>query len=441
MNVVNKGLYGRTRSMRRMLILLGITLGIVGSVNSHAFEDNMHLGVASCASNVCHGKLSKQTDENVWLNEYGEWSSVNDRHSRAYKTLLSDESKLIARKLGLKNAQSANLCLDCHADNVPQELRDTKFQVTDGVGCEACHGGAKLWIDSHTEPGATHADNLKLGMYPTEDPGKRATMCLGCHMGTKSKFTTHEIMGAGHPRLRFELETFTALQPAHYDVDADYIERKRSIIGFGLWMTGQIEAADNYLGLLQSSLLEAPGMFPEFSFYDCHSCHHPMDNKRWTMDKKNQGLKAGTLRLQDQHFLMLRTITQVLDAPRSAEFRRLSGALLKAGQTSNQAIKKASAELSSWLRARQAEWASRETSKAEIKAIRKAIVTLSANGTISDFSSAEQAFMGIESLSLYLGDVDQFGAALDRLFALVESDKTFTPKAFRSAAQQALNAL
>jgi len=434
MNAVDK------RPLIRTLAVLGLVLGLVNPVFSETFKDNMHLGVASCASNVCHGKLSKQAGENVWLNEYGIWSSVDDLHSRAYKTLLTDESRLIARKLGLKNAQSADLCLDCHADNVPQELRDEKFQVTDGVGCEACHGGAKLWIDSHTEPGATHAANLKLGMYPTEDPGKRATLCLGCHMGTKSKFTTHEIMGAGHPRLRFELETFTALQPAHYDVDEDYIERKRSIVGFGLWMIGQIEAADNYLTLLQSDLLEAPGMFPEFSFYDCHSCHHPMEKKRWTMTKRNQGLKAGTLRLQDQHFLMLRTITQVLDKSRSTEFRRLSASLLKSGQTSKPAIRKSAAELSGWLRARQSEWLARDITQAEIRAIRKAVAALGANGTISDFASAEQALLAIESLSLYLEDADRIGAALDRLYEVVESE-TYTPAAFRSAARRALDLL
>jgi len=35
-------------------------------------------------------------------------------------------------------------------------------------------------------------------------------------------------MGAGHSRLAFELDTFTILQPAHFRVDEDYIERKWS---------------------------------------------------------------------------------------------------------------------------------------------------------------------------------------------------------------------
>ena len=402
------------------------------------FEDNAHLGVASCASSVCHGKLAKQENENVWLNEFRVWSS-DDRHARAYKTLLSDESKLIARKLGLKSAQSADICLDCHADNVTAQLRDTKFQVSDGVGCEACHGGAKLWIDSHTEPEATHADNLKRGMYPTEDPRQRATLCLSCHMGTNSKFATHEIMGAGHPRLSFELEAFTVNQPAHYTVDADYIQRKRSVVGFGLWVTGQVEAADTYLNLLQGNLLDVSGMFPEFSFYDCHSCHHPMDDKRWTLSRKNQGLKPGTLRLQDQHLLMLQSIVQILDQSKYSEFKKLVSALLKAGQSSKQDIKIAAGKLSAWISARRSVWLSTKTGNVEIRSIRKAIADMGAKGLLSDYASAEQAFLGIESLSLYLGDADKVGSVLDQMYNTVESDQKYSPAAFRAVAQKAVN--
>jgi len=45
-------------------------------------------------------------------------------------------------------------------------------------------------------------------MYPTEEPMERARLCLSCHLGTERKFATHEIMGAGHPRLAFELELY-----------------------------------------------------------------------------------------------------------------------------------------------------------------------------------------------------------------------------------------
>ena len=45
-----------------------------------------------------------------------------------------------------------------------------KFQISDGVGCEACHGGAGGWLVSHYTLGATHADNVEAGMTALEDP-------------------------------------------------------------------------------------------------------------------------------------------------------------------------------------------------------------------------------------------------------------------------------
>ena len=58
-------------------------------------SDDIHLGVASCATGVCHGKLLPQKDKNVWLNEYRVWSA-DDQHARAYQTLQSPLSKAIA---------------------------------------------------------------------------------------------------------------------------------------------------------------------------------------------------------------------------------------------------------------------------------------------------------------------------------------------------------
>src|SRR5690606_24746827 len=220
-------------------LLLGCLPGHLLAADAIRVKDHVHLGVASCATSVCHGKLSAQEHENVWLNEYRIWST-DDRHAQAYRTLTSDASKRMAAKLGLASATTAQICLDCHADNVPEEKRGPKFQITDGVGCEACHGGSALWIESHAEDQATHVDNLAKGMYPTEDPLSRASICLSCHLGTRDQFATHRIMGAGHPRLAFELEAFTANQPAHYEVDDDYESRKGRVSGFQLWLTGQL---------------------------------------------------------------------------------------------------------------------------------------------------------------------------------------------------------
>ncbi len=89
-------------------------------------------------------------------------------------------------------------------------------------------------------------------------------------------------MGAGHPRLRFEMETFTTNQPAHYAKDEDYKRRKGDIAGTTLWLTGQFESARQFLTLLQSTAVPDHRLPAELGFYDCHSCHTPMANKSWT---------------------------------------------------------------------------------------------------------------------------------------------------------------
>ena len=150
-------------------------------------------------------------------------------------------------------------------------------------------------------------------MYPTEQPLKRAQVCLACHLGTKDRFATHAIMGAGHPRLSFELEAYTTNQPAHYVVDADYDQRKGKIEGMNLWLTGQIESARRMLTLLQTDMFHGGGMFPELAFYDCHSCHHPMDKIRWNAQRAGAGIKPGTLRLQTQNLIVLQAVTETFE--------------------------------------------------------------------------------------------------------------------------------
>jgi len=396
--------------------------------SAEPIDSARHLGVASCATGVCHGKLTEQQNSNVWLNEYRIWSA-DDRHSRAYQTLLTAESKEIARKLGLPNAQGAAICLDCHTDNVPAGQRGPKFQLSDGVGCEACHGGAERWLESHTEPGATHADNLARGMLATEDINVRAEICLSCHLGTRNQFATHQIMGAGHPRLSFELEAYTVNQPAHFAVDDDYRERKSAPSGFDVWRAGQVESTRRYLDLLNSDLLGSA--LPDFSFYDCHSCHHPMDDLRWPQIRQQQGLAPGGLRLQDQHLFMLQATVGVLAPGDEATLRRLHVALLKAGQQGIPATRTAARELGQWLDSRT--WTRGPATEANARAIRKAIAQLGANGTLADYAAAEQAFLGIESLSLYLGDASRLQGALDAVYEAVENDSSYDPRKFRQA--------
>ena len=393
-----------------------------------------HLGVASCATSVCHGKVAPQPGKNVALNEYRLWSQ-DDRHAQAYRTLESAASKRMAARLGIPNATASKLCLDCHADNLPAAKRGPKFQISDGVGCEACHGGGEKWLESHASEGASHKDNVARGLYPSEQPLARAQLCLSCHLGTKDKFATHMIMGAGHPRLNFELEAFTANQPAHYEIDDDYVKRKGKIEGANLWVTGQMESAQRMATLLQTSLFHPAGMFPEFAFYDCHSCHHPMDKKREPAQASAAGVKPGSLRLQTHNVLMLHVLATVIDPQGAPQLASLSGALVRAGQADTAAVNAAAGKLLAWLQSKNS-WTTRAYTRAEVIAIRKSLIAFAAADHAGDYATAEQVVLGAESLSYSLQDRDGRKAALDALYKAVERDTAFDPTRFAAEAKR-----
>lgn len=399
-----------------------------------------HLGVASCSNSVCHGKVAKDELSNVWLNEYRIWLR-EDYHSRAYRTLLTDQSKTIARKLGIGAAHTAKMCLDCHADNVASDTRGRRFQITDGVSCEACHGGSERWIETHTEPGVSHADNLAKGMYPTEDAAARAKLCLSCHLGTKDKFATHKIMGAGHPRLSFELETFTANQPAHYSVDADYKQRKGGIASVNMWLAGLAYTGKQTMELLQSPLFSESSLFPELSFFDCHACHHPMSDIRWAPQKASRGLPPGVVRLNDASITVL---ISVLDHLKPEQAVQLSGqlrALHAAARKDSSAVVEQAAQTAGLLDTLATDLAARNYSVADKNALRMSLLKKSSTGEYRDFSSAEQVFLAVETLSISLGESDKHAAWLDKLFATVEDEDKYIPKSFAVIANQFSKAL
>lgn len=423
--------------LRRCSVLFPVwLLAAVAFADEAQIADDRHLGAATCASSVCHGKLSQQDGRNVWLNEYRIWTGA-DRHSRAYRSLQSDASRAIAQKLGLPSAATADVCLDCHADNVAADQRGPKFQLTDGVGCEACHGAAERWIESHAAEGATHQANLDAGMYPTESPVARAMLCLSCHMGTAERFAGHDIYGAGHPRLSFELEAFTANQPAHYDVDADYRDRKGEIPGFNLWLSGQVESARRFASLVEQRLAQSEAPWPELSLYDCHACHHDFDELRWSRDRAGPGLRAGGLRLQDHHFQMLEVFLRATGSEAQArELTALRAELVQAAQRDLAAARRSSARLREWLAARQPDWATRPQPADAVRRTRRAIIDEAAAGGASDYAAAEQVYLAMESLSYSLGDRDRLGDTLDALYEAVEDYSGYDPDRFAATASR-----
>ncbi len=129
---------------------------IAQSKDNMAQSDVMrnYIGASSCGVlGVCHGSTSARKEYNVNQNEHYIWLK-KDRHAAAYDVLLRPWSVTIAKNLNLpEKAEKSSKCLTCHALAIPASQQSEKFQLEDGVSCEACHGPAESWVIEHTRTG------------------------------------------------------------------------------------------------------------------------------------------------------------------------------------------------------------------------------------------------------------------------------------------------
>lgn len=389
-----------------------------------------HLGVASCASSVCHGSVQPNDNYNISLNEYVIWSH-RDSHARAYETLLSKESKAIAMKLGLHDAHTAKICLDCHTDHVPKAQQGDRFHLTDGVGCEACHGGSEHWIDTHASKDSDNLDNIKRGMYPTAVISDRAALCLSCHYGNDDKFTTHQIMGAGHPRLSFELDTFQALQPAHFQIDEDYRKRKPTPSQTKIWALGQIAAAQSQLHMLQGPLISQPLVFPELALFDCHACHNnSMQILDWHRRLNSTKIKPGNVPFADGHLRMVIVIARQVNKKYVGKLVELFRALQVSSSETRSRIIEISRQLQEVVGKLNRDLANTEFDSAEKEQILVDLINMGIEGDFHDYIGAEQAVMAIELIIIDENKKTQYRQPLDELYQLVENDENYQPEKF-----------
>ena len=397
---------------------------------------NKHMGVSSCASSVCHGSVTPSKSYDVLLNEYITWSH-EDSHSKAFSVLRSLKSREIGAKLGIGDPSTAKECLDCHADNVPQQQRGEKFSLADGVGCEACHGGSEYWLATHTAKRASYKENVSRGMYPTADLRPRADLCLSCHYGTAEKFATHRMMAAGHPRLSFEMDTFLALQPPHYRVDDDYKRRKPTYSSTQNWSYGQLEAAVREMDTLQGPRVNNGRAFPELALFNCYGCHmSSMKRTDWSHRLLEGGAEPGSVPISDGHLTMAWIIARELNPQEAPNLLRLSRSLLAASASDRSQIVGRGREVSSDLRRLCDEAAARNWKPADERQLLKTLVAVGTSGEFRDYVGAEQAVMGIDGLLIELGLADRFKRRIDELYRLTQNDEAYVPEQFVTSLQE-----
>ena len=403
------------------------------------YGDAMHLGVQTCAGSTCHGAVKPWQNSSVLQNEALTWKK-HDHHARAYKTLGKERALRIAKNLGIEDPQKDDTCLNCHANNVPKAKRAKNFTLNDGVTCEACHGGAEKWLGIHVSGVGGRKENIEAGQYPTEKPIARAKLCLSCHYGTKNKFLTHKIMGAGHPRLSFELDTYTATQPAHYRVDADYRQRKTWYNGVKTWAIGQAVAVDETLDALTDKKRNRQGIFPELVFFDCHACHHPMSNLRWER-RDSVGLDPGIPKLNDANIVLLRVVTSVVDPELGKRIEDEAKILHQSSMKGGDATYDAAKTLKQTIQGVVQKINKHSFTGGEMSKVLNALIEFGLHGEYVNYIAAEQATYSIGSVVEAMKDagllkgatIKKVKTAMDMAYEAVKYDEKYRPSEFVKA--------
>lgn len=412
---------------------------------------SIHVGVASCSGSTCHGR-SEPTGKVVRQDEILHWqdaSSQSGAHSRAYAVLATPRGQAIASKLGIGSATSAGECLGCHADPA-YGGKGPRWHAEDGVGCESCHGGAQNWLTSHYAVGQTHAANVARGLYPIDQPRARAERCLDCHLGSDraGQFVSHRIMAAGHPRVSFELDLFSALQQ-HHDEDADYLRRKRRTDNVQMWAVGQATAVSRSTSLFANPKLGSDGIFPEIYFFDCNSCHRqivdgPSGRASW-LANPGRPIPSGMPPFNDENMIMLSAAAKIAAPAMATKFDADSKAFHAALAKDRGAAVAAARRLSASAGTLADTLGRASFGRSETFAIIDTIAGNAIAPRFTDYEGSAQAVMAIDTLlnalvrQGYVSEDRAHGArgAIDRAYKAVGNSNAYRPAEFRAALSQA----
>src|SRR5688572_27181282 len=436
-----------------LLALLLLLRPVGAQAVAQAGSGGTYMGVASCSGTTCHGRsegdgpVVRQDEIMLWQDP----STAAGAHSRAYAVLRDPRSQVIAQRLGIGEASQAPMCLGCHA--TPPGPRGARFQQSDGIGCESCHGPSSGWLSSHYAVGGTHANNVSRGLIPLENPRARAALCLDCHFGSadEGQFVTHRIMAAGHPRISFELDLFTTLQQ-HHQEDADYRNRKGVIDSVRMWAVGQSMALERSLSLFASAR-GTEGVFPEFYFFDCHSCHRRItdepDFRPTAVANPGRPIPSGMPPYNDENIIMLAAASRVVAPQLAQRFERDSRAFHQALTRDRAAAVTAAGTLRETSRALATAFAGTELSRTQTFAIIDTITSQAISPRFTDYAGSVQAVMATDTLLSALVDegevpesaANNIRADINSAYRAVRDPNAYSPGDFRAALGRAAAAI
>jgi hypothetical protein len=447
-------LLGNNNAPRRALFLAAIFLCFSAASSSGTASNQtvQYVGSGSCAASNCHGSAKPVAGSRVLQNEYSIWI-LQDQHSRAYRALTGQAGERIARilKLGAKSEESPK-CLACHSLSTAAEQRGRRFEISEGVSCESCHGPASAWLGPHTAPDWPHEKSVALGMRDTRNLIHRANLCLECHLGTKEKFVDHEMIAAGHPDLRFELDSFSALLPAHWKVPRESAPGQPvedpAWAGVRVWATGQAvqlgASMERLAWRARNECADNKDVWPEYSELSCFACHHSIGPAKasWRQEHGYEGRRPGSPPWDASGYTVFRHFAKQIDSVSGQELDRhmlvVSSEMSKLNPDRSVVADAAlaAAPLAQHIADR---LATMQYDQAITLRMMQRICDDAENIAISDEHSAEQAARALDSLyTAYSRDTQpssdaDIRSAINGLFRQLENPSAYNADQFASA--------
>jgi len=145
---------------------------LLGGSTLPAGETAAYVGAERCKN--CHSAPSKG-------DQYGKWAKED--HAKAFAKLAADAALKLGKEKGVAEPQKDKACATCHvtAYDEPAESKGKKFDPTQGVQCESCHGPGNKHVKARLEAEEEAGDKLvkipagEIVAIPT------AETCKKCH--------------------------------------------------------------------------------------------------------------------------------------------------------------------------------------------------------------------------------------------------------------------
>jgi hypothetical protein len=211
-------------------------------------------------------------------------------------------------------------------------------------------------------------------------------------------------------------------------------------------------ALDRSLALFASAR-GSEGIFPEFYFFDCHSCHRRIsDDPRWepdAQDNPGRPIPSGMPAYNDENMIMLSAAAKVLAPGQAARFDRDSRAFHQALARDRASAVAAAANLRESARALGAAFSGAGIGRAQTFAIIDTIAGNAVSARFTDYSGSVQAVMAVDTLlSALVSSGAASAAAADSIrvdingaYRAVRDPNAYQPREFRASLGRAAAAI